>query len=316
MGKKYDILCLGLIVSDVLARPVSSDIFAVDTTRVDSIDIMPGGDAMNEAIILSKLGVKVGLVGKVGDDAFGRMVLGEAENSGVDISNVKIDKSIKTATSIVLVNKNGDRNFVYCKGNNDYFSLEDIDLSIIKQAKIVSLASLFELPMLERGGIEVIFKEARINGVITVADITHDTYGIGLKGIKDILACTDIFLPSYVEAVYLTGEKEPGRAAEALLECGVKTVVIKLGAKGCYIKTKEESHHIGTFDAPVLDTTGAGDNFVAGFLTGMLHGWDIKKCGIFANATGSICVREVGATTAVKSMEQVLNFMETGKLID
>lgn len=312
--KKFDILCLGLIVSDLLVSPVDKGIFDIDTTKVEKIDLLPGGDAMNEAIILSRLGAKTGLMGKVGDDVFGQMVLGEARKSGVDVSNVKIDVSTRTTTSVVMIKENGDRNFVYCKGNNDVLSLEDIDLSVISQSKIISVGSVFELPMLDRCGIEIIFKTARESGVITAADVTHDVYGIGLEGIKGILKYADILIPSFVEAVYLTGEKEPEKAADILLGYGVKTVVIKLGALGCYIKTREEGQLIGAYDAKSVDTTGAGDNFIAGFLTGILKGWELKKCGMFANAVGSICVGELGATTAVKNIEQVVEFMENNKI--
>jgi sugar/nucleoside kinase (ribokinase family) len=312
-NKKYDILCIGLMVSDLLVMPARKEIFDVDTTQVDKIELAPGGDAMNESIILARLGVKVGLIGKVGSDLSGRMLLMEAEKNGVDISNVKIDKDTKTTISIVLINNNGDRNFIYSKGNNDTFCLNDIDLSVIGQARIVSVGSIFELPMLDKNGIEIIFKEAKVNNVITAADVTHDVYGLGLNGIKSILQYTDIFIPSYIEAVYLTNEKEPDKAAEILLEHGVKIVVIKMGAKGCYIQTLTEHYFINAYDVVAVDTTGAGDNFVAGFLTGILNGWNLKQCGMFANAVGSICVDEAGATTAVKSMNQVMQFMKDTK---
>jgi sugar/nucleoside kinase (ribokinase family) len=279
-----------------------------------AIDLMPGGDAMNEAVIMSRLGLHVGLIGKIGDDSLGHMVLEKAEKSGVDIDNVKISGSTGTTTSVVLINEKGDRNFIFCKGSNSVFSMEDIDLSMIGRSKIISVGSLFELPMLDRGGIETIFKKAKEKKVTTAADVTHDVYGLGLEGIKGVLTYTDIFLPSYVEAVYLTKREDPEKAAEMLLNCGVKIVVIKLGPKGCYIKTGEESLYINTYDVKRVDTTGAGDNFVAGFLTGTLKGWDLKKCGMFANVVGSICVGEVGATSSVQSMEQVLKFMRENKL--
>jgi sugar/nucleoside kinase (ribokinase family) len=315
-GKKYDVLCLGLIVADLLIKPAGKEIFVVDSTMVETIDFMPGGDAMNESVIMSRLGLRVGLIGKIGDDAFGHTVLEEAEKSGVDISNVKICGNTKTTTSVVLIDKTGDRNFVYCKGNNDVFSIEDIELSIIRKTKIISVGSLFELPMLDGCGIETIFKKAKASNVTTAADITHDIYGLGLEGIKGILANTDIFIPSYLEAVYLTKEKDPEKAAEVFINCGVMIAVIKLGSKGCYIKTREESFYVNTYNVKRVDTTGAGDNFVAGFLTGIFKGWDLKKCGMFANAVGSICVMEVGATSSVQSMEQVLKFMQENKIAD
>jgi sugar/nucleoside kinase (ribokinase family) len=309
MNKDYDILCIGLIVADLLVKPVDKGIFDVDTTKIDKIIVMPGGDAMNESMVLARLGKKVGLVGKVGDDAFGHMVLQNAKENKVDTSNVKVDSSTITSTSIVLINKNGIRNIVYCNGNNQSFSLGDIDLSVIKRAKMVNIGSLLGLPELDKSGAEIIFKEAKANHVITSADTNHDICGIGLAGIKGILKYTDIFMPSYYEAKALTNETDPEKMADVFLNCGVKTIVIKLGINGCLIKDTKESFLLPTCDANTIDTTGAGDNFVAGFLTGILNGWSLRKSGMFANAAGALSTQEVGACVAVKSADQVEDFM-------
>lgn len=312
--KTFDILCVGIIVADQLVKPVDRGIFDVDATRVDEIKVMPGGDAMNEAIILSRLGRRVGLVGKVGEDQFGKMVLREAEENGVDVSNVKVDGSVVTSTSIVLINENGDRNFVYCAGNNDKLSLADIDQSIFKRTKIVSIGSVLGLAALDGAGAKALFKEAQACGAITSADTNHDSRRLGFEGVRGVLEYTDIFIPSYDEARYLTNETEPERMCDIFLGCGVKTVVIKNGARGCFIKNYEGSFALPAYKARAIDTTGAGDNFVAGFLTGISMGWDLKKCGMLANATGALSTEEIGATSAVRGIDQVKAFMDKNKI--
>jgi len=311
MNKDYDILCIGLIVADLLVKPVSSKVFDVDTTLVDQIDLTNGGDALNESIILSRLGNKVGLAGKVGCDAFGDMLVKTALKNNINVDNIKIDSNSRTGMCIVLVNENGDRNFVVQRGANATLSVNDIDLSIIKHAKIVNIGSVLSLKLLDKDGVVAIFKEARLNNVMTTADITHDSYKIGFSGIKEMLAYTDIAFPSYGDAAYLTNETEPEKIADVFLNAGVQTIVIKLGEKGCYIKSLKESYLIDSYKTEVLDTTGAGDNFVAGFLTGVLKGWDLKKCGIFANAVGALCVQKVGATASVQSLDQVLDYINS-----
>ena len=309
MVKKYDILCIGLIVANLPVRPVNPDVFDKDVNLVDAITMLPGGDAMNEAIVMSKLGNKVGLVGKIGKDEFGNMLIKHAKNSKVNVKNIKTDNNSNTSVCVVLVDENGKRNFLSYRGANNTLSVEDIDLSIIREAKILNIGSMFALPMLDKGGAEIILREARKNHVITAADMKYDSFHIGFEGIKNTIPFIDYFFPSYDEAAYLTNEKDPVKMADILQEAGAKTVVIKLGKEGCYIQSPTEKHRLVPYDVDVLDTTGAGDNFVAGFLTGILKGWSLKKCGMFANAVASISVQNVGATTAVESMEQVIDFL-------
>jgi sugar/nucleoside kinase (ribokinase family) len=169
--------------------------------------------------------------------------------------------------------------------------------------------------MFDGAGAEALFKEAKRNNVITVADTVRDKVGMGLKGIAGVLEYTDIFIPSYSEAKYLTNEAEPEEMADVLLDCGAKNVVIKLGGKGCFIKAGGNSRVIPPFKTNVIDTTGAGDNFVAGFITGILKGWSIWDCGEFANAVGALAVQGIGATNAVKTMEQVREFISKAERI-
>jgi sugar/nucleoside kinase (ribokinase family) len=308
--KSLDVACIGLLVADVIVKPVTKSIFETDSTRVREIVFLPGGDAVNEAISLTSLGLKVALVAKIGADTFGEAVLRRMQEKKIDTRYVKPSTQTVTSTSLVLVNELGDRNIVFCAGNNDHLCLEDIDFDLLSQAKVVSIGSLCALGGLDGKGTTAIFQEAKKHGAITIADANIDIHDIGLEGISSTLGVTDYFIPSYGEACKLTGETEPKKISGKLLDKGTGTVIIKLGAEGCFIMNKNEQYTLSTYDVKVVDTTGCGDNFVAGFITGLLQGWDLQRCGLFANAVGSLNSMALGACSMTKTIDDVLDFME------
>ncbi len=303
-----DVLCVGLMVANIPVMPVDRGIFDVDITQVGRIEILPGGDAFNEAAIMSRLGVRAGLVGRLGHDIFSETLLTAAQEAGVDVSNVRIGDEPNTSVCIVLIKQDGSRNFCTYKGANGQLSIADIDLEILGRTRIVNIGGLYAMPAFDGAGAEELFAEAKRRGVVTSVDTKYDTYKIGFAGIRGMLRHTDYFLPSYDEAAHISGEKDVARIAEAFMDAGVLNVVIKLGGDGCYLRTAERVLMIPPVKAEVVDTTGAGDNFVAGFLTGLSNGWDVEKCGRFANAVGSLATTKVGAVTAVQSMAQVLEY--------
>jgi sugar/nucleoside kinase (ribokinase family) len=222
------------------------------------------------------------------------------------VTGVRIGTEPDTGVAILMIQADGTRNFCTYKGANGLFSLSDMDLSVLRQARIVSIGGLFAMPAFDGGGAEELMAEAKRRGAITSVDTKNDMRGIGLAGIAGILRHTDYFLPSRDEAARMTGETEVARMADALLEAGERNVVIKLGGDGCWLRTADRGLAIPPVRAKVADTTGAGDNFVAGFLAGISRGWELERCARFANAAGSLSTTAVGSTTAVRSMEQVL----------
>ena len=152
-----------------------------------------------------------------------------------------------------------------------------------------------------------LFSHARKHGVITVAD-----YSIG-KGdekvdrsmVSAMFRQTDYILPSYAEASLITGETEIRRIIEALQDMGAANIVLKLGGKGCYLHANGIDKMIEAYPARVVDTTGAGDCFAAGFIYGVAKGMDVEVCARLGCAAGSIAVEAVGANTALRSREQI-----------
>ena len=310
ISKDFDVICIGLIAANIPIYPVSETILDADVSLVNKMDIIPGGDALNQAIILSRLGRKTGLCGMIGRDVFGRFLSDEIIKNNVDTSAVIVDECGHTASCAVLVQANGSRNFLSFRGANENFSPYDIPADKIFNTRIVSIGSLLALPLLNGSKLTGFFRAAKEHGCITAVDTKHDTYHIGLEGIRESLNYVDYFLPSYDEASFLSGETDIDRIAGFFLEAGVKNVIIKWGAQGCFFRSVNCKQIIPAVNAETIDTTGAGDNFIAGFLHAVLCGWDIIKCCNYANAVGAISTTKVGATAAVESEVQVNNYIQ------
>lgn len=306
-----DVICIGLMVCDFIIKPIDKTVFDLDSTRLDTLEISSGGDALNAAINMSKLGLNVGLAGKVGNDILGNYLINQAESSGVNTHGVIKKDNCTTSTSIVLVDKTGERHFAYYGEANDSFSINDIDFNYLAEAGIVHIGSAMALNSLDGEGIKELFKRVKKLGSSTSMDVTWDSTGQWLGKIEKALEYTDIFMPSYNEAKSISGRETPEEMEVFFKKYGIKILAIKLGSKGCYVTDFNERHYIKTFEnVKVLDTTGAGDSFVAGFLTGMTKNWGIYKSGLFGNAVASNCVMEFGATAGIKSINHILQFIE------
>ena len=306
-----DVYCVGQIVVDVLIKPVNSVNFDVDTKKVDNICLRTGGDCSNAAIALSKLGNKVGITMRIGKDCFGDFVLWEMKKNGIDITGLKISEEASTSVCVVLINKEGKRTFLYYGGANELLEYEDVIIPFIEKTKIVHVGGTFLLPNFDGEGAAKLFKIAQEKKKLTSMDVTWDTAGKWLETIKPCLKYLDFFMPSYEEAKKITGRNDPGDMASFLQDEGVKTVVIKLGKNGCYVKgPKEESFYLPAYDVKAIDTTGAGDSFVAGFLTGVIKNWGLRKCADFASAVSAYCIQNIGATSGIPGFNDVVKLMK------
>lgn len=300
---QYDVTIIGAAIIDVLAGPVSDKILTAGSTPMETIRLSFGGDALNEAVILSQLGVKTELVSKVGNDDAGKQVLSFLKDKQVGI-NVKVEDGLETGINIVLIDKDGERRFLTNpSGSLRKLAEEDIMEKLDTAADIVCLASMFVSPMLDIPAMERVFKKIKSKPErILIADMTTAKNGETLKDIAGLLPYIDYIIPNETEAERLTGEKDAFRNAELFLEHGANCVIIKRGAKGCLIKTLEQEIIVPAYNkAKAVDTTGAGDSFVAGFIRGLINGMPLEECARFGGAVASCTVEKVGANAAIRS---------------
>ena len=311
MEKTYNVLCIGVLVMDIMAKPVPVTIFEDDTTITEHMITSLGGDAANEAVICSKLVGKTGLIAKVGDDMAGNQLIKILREEGVDTRNIRKTSDLDTSMSIVLINSVGERCFIAAKNrSNDFFCKDDFDIHIIKETRVLSYGGMYHMTRFDPDAPDIM-KYAQDNGVITIADCIRDIHGLGDPYARRMLPHIDYFVPSFVEAKNILGTENLLEMTTRFRSYGCPNVIIKLGAQGVFIDSPAFQGIVPTFlDAPVKDTTGAGDNFVAGFICALLEGRKIEDAALFANAAASISIGEIGATAAVQNREQINHFLE------
>lgn len=302
---KNDITIIGAAIIDVLAGPVDEKIMKNGSTPMQNIRMSFGGDALNEAVIASRLGLKAELISKVGNDEAGKQVLDFLKEKGVH-TKVKVEDGLETGINIVLIDPAGERRFL----TNPSSSLrklaeEDIIEHLEDAADIVCLASIFVSPLLDIPAMERVFQRIKSKkDRILVADMTTAKNGETLEDIKCLLPYIDYIIPNETEAERLTGEKDVYRNADRFLAHGASCVIIKRGAKGCLIKTAEQEIEVPAYPGvTAMDTTGAGDSFVAGFLWGLKNKLPLEECARFGCAVASCTVEKVGANAAIESPE-------------
>jgi len=305
-----EVACLGIMVADVVARPVIELPERGRLTLVDQMELHTGGCAVNTGISLTKLGVEVGVLGAVGDDGFGDFVVSELKRYGIDTRGVTRKANVNTSATMVMVEPDGERRFLHYLGANAELVEDDIDDAAYKNAKVLHIAGALVLPGIDGEPTARILRRARELGLTTSFDTVWDAKGNWMRLVEPCLPHVDIMLPSLAEAQMLTGRKSPQDVAEVLMGYGVRTVGLKMGEEGAYVRTNEEEYFVPPFSVEAVDATGAGDAYVAGFLTGLVRGWPLEKTARFANAVGALCVTAIGATTGVRSLEETLEFME------
>lgn len=307
------IVCLGILVVDIIAKPVVEIPEEGKLTLADTISFYTGGCATNTAIDLAKLGEDVGIIGAVGKDLSGEFLENELKKQNVNIDGIVKIQDINTSTSVVLTNQKGERSFIHSMGSNAHFSKEFIRMDLIDQCQILFIAGALLMPKFDGAEMAETLKIAKEKGIYTVLDTAWNSESNWMDSISPCLPFLDVFIPSYEEARMLSGLSDEKEMSNLFLELGAKNVVIKLGEKGCYIKNSMEDVYISGFKVNSVDTTGAGDSFVAGFIKGIVNGWDIKKSALFANAVGALCVMGVGASTNIKDTDETIQFIKENR---
>lgn len=305
--QEIDVIIIGAAIVDLPLRPVSKEVFDVVSYPVDDISMTIGGDALNEATIITRLGHKVALMSCIGIDAAGLFVLEHCKRNNINTNFIKQDSNKHTSINVGLVAKDGERTFITNRqGSLWKFSLDDLELSNLKGAKILSFASIFNNPLFDNKALVKVFKKAKEEGMIICADMVSPRLNEKLEDIKEALSFIDYFFPNFEEASLMTEETNEEKVAEILYQCGIKNVIMKIGKRGCLIRNANGIKIIEACKGvTAIDTIGAGDNFASGFISALLEGKNIDDCARYANCTAAISIQYTGATNGVKNREMV-----------
>ena len=302
-----DVLSLGIYVVDVLGRPIDRFPEKGKLALFDELEIHTGGCANNTAIALTRLGLSAGAMGKVGTDAFGDLILQTLMDNGVNTVGMQQDPNASTSFTFVAVASDGERTFYHYIGANGELCEANLDWDVIKSTKILHIAGALVMPRFDGAPMANVLQKAKTLEIMTSLDTAYDATGKWMGILEPCLPYVDIFMPSIVEAQHLTGISDAREITQFLRSrYGIHTIVIKMGENGSYVSTPEMEHFASAYPVTVVDATGAGDAYVAGFLAGIIMGWDLKATAELASATGAACVTAMGTTAGIQNLEETL----------
>jgi sugar/nucleoside kinase (ribokinase family) len=309
MISSCEVYCVGNAVADVLARPVDHLVPPGTSQPLEDVALAPGGNSINTAIALARLGVSVRVAAAIGNDRFGQFIRDRVRAEGIDDAGLVNLPGGKTSTSIVLVETTGERRFLHLRGVSAFFSGWNLDWAQVEGSRIFHYASAFAIPAFDETSLEPALRRARDLGCLTSMNICWDVRGGWLKTVQSALAHTDFIFPNREEGRELTGESEPAAIAARLRGLGVKTVIVKLGAAGCYVESPQGSFIAPGFAVQPVDTTGAGDCFAAGFLAAICRGQSLTLAARHANANGALATLGLGGADSAPTLAQLEDFL-------
>ncbi len=274
-----------------------------EEAAVTGFKMSGGGSAANTIVGLTRLDLKTGFIGKVASDTEGKFLLDELEREGVNINGVTVSEIGRSGVVMGFIDLKGDRALYVDPGVNDQLDFKEIDIDYISDTEFLHLSSFVaEQPFTA---------QKQLINELSAVKICFDPGAIyaikGLNSNKPIIRKSYAVLPNEIEVNQLTGE-DYQEGAKLFLKLGANLVAVKLGKKGCYVTNGKESHLIDAYKVNVVDTTGAGDAFNAGFIYGLVNGKDLYTCGRLGNFVASRCVSAMGARTGLPRSTELKEF--------
>jgi ribokinase len=261
-----------------------------------------GGSAANTVVGLARLGCRVGFVGKVAADREGRMLLGEFRKESVDTRGIAVAKQGRSGTVMGFVDEDGERALYIDPGVNDQVEFSEKNKKYASQTVFLHLTSLVGEESFQA---QKRIVEALPEDVMVSLDPGALYARKGLAALESIVENCFVLMPNAGELELLTGMADYRSGAEAMLRKGVKVVAVKLGSRGCYVTDGRQSHSVEAFKVSVVDTTGAGDAFCAGFLYGLINHKGLEECGRTGNFVASRCTTRMGARAGLPTVKDL-----------
>jgi sugar/nucleoside kinase (ribokinase family) len=308
LEKVLTAIVFGNVTLDVICYPVN-EVPRHESIAFEDVAVTPGGCGSNTAIGLAASGIPTGIVACTGDDDSADLLFRYWEKVGVDVRFVQRTNEKPTGTSVGLIDDDFQPRFIHTSGANRGLTAAVIDPQAFADAgaRFFHIAGFFVLPNLFEDVAEKL-AELRTLGITTSLDVVFNVRMNDPKlraALWESLPQLDFFIANDHEAFRLTGESDPVNSAAILQERGAENVIIKLGAQGCYALSERFTGMVPAFKVEVVDTTGAGDAFAAGFVAALSQGKDVETSCKAGNQAGAHVVQKLGAIAAwVDEMEK------------
>ena len=307
MPRVPDVVALGAHILDILGRPVETIPEGQGGALIEEIRLSPAGAAGGTAVTMAKLGLSVLSAGAVGTDDAGRVLVEALERFGVDCSGLVRRSEVQTSATILPIRPNGDRPALHVIGANGTYTIDDVPWDAISSASFLHVGGP---EFLGPENAASILSRARASGTVTTCDILADGWPELLDMLAPAMEHVDYLFPNEEQAIALTGASAWEDAARALLGRGIGTVVVTRGASGAAIVAADGVEHVPAFETEVVDTTGCGDAFVAGFIRGLSLEKSPSEAAVIGSATASLVAGGLGSDAGEFDLDRVLEFAD------
>lgn len=248
-----------------------------------------GGKGANQACAIGKLGGNVAMLGAVGNDNFGKDLSNALSSNNVNINNLLIKNDVSTGIAVITVANDGANHIIVAQGANALITKDDIKEKLISSFDIIVMQ--LEIPL------EIAKYAASVAKKLGKTVVLNPSPAVKLD--KEFLSCVDILIPNETEIDIIGG-------IDYVLECGVKNIILTLGADGCDLITKEKRKHFDAYKVDVVDTTAAGDSFLGGVVRTIADGKNIEEAIEFATKVSNITVTKKGAIDSIPTYNEVI----------
>jgi len=277
---------------DILVSHIDKDSFFSGTFKADHIETRFGGDALNETYVLHHFRQDVKLISLLGDDLYGNLIYNDLKNKRIRTNEDILRNDMETSVSIVLIQEDGERILV---GNKEgsVRQLKLSDIMIDEDCKILVFASMFSSPYLYDYNLNPFYKEIKERNILTFMDTSSPKNNEKVRDLT-FLKYIDYFFCNEEEAIQLCDETDLHQIEEIFYHAGARNVIIKCGKNGCYYRNQYYPADRNIF---CVDSTGAGDSFVAGFIIGINSGLSTAQSLKIANQFGGNACSHIGAVS-------------------
>jgi sugar/nucleoside kinase (ribokinase family) len=308
------VVSFGAHIADALGWPFTAVPPGQQLAPLERIRFTVAGTAAAPAVDLAKLGVDVASVGRVGADAIGDFVRTTMTGYGVDTTHLLTDPDLQTSASLLPIRADGSRPALHVIGANAALREEDVPWDLVARARVFHLGGLFVLPGVDGEPAGRILRRARELGVTTTVDFLMSPRPDAAELLEPVLPHVDYLLPNVEEAGWLAGTEDRAAIVSWLHARGVGCTVLTLGGDGVSVARNGEPETVlPAFDVDVVDTTGCGDAFTAGFVSGLLEGLDLLDAADRGLACGSLVATGLGSDAGIVDLAQVEEFRRAGR---
>ena len=307
--RPHQVAVIGPHILDVLGRPVETIPPGQGSARLTEIRATAAGTGGGTAVDLATLGASVRSFGAIGTDLLADILVAALTGRGVDVSGLTRSAAAQTSATILPIRPNGERPALHVPGATRQFQLTDLDLGALAGCDAVVLGGPDALTGLTADDLAVITRASRDAGAIVLVDVLHPGSPRDFERLAGALAAADWFCPNSDQLLALTGRDTLDEAIADVLALGTGGVAVTVGADGCLLSHGGDRWQVPAIAVDVVDTTGCGDAFNAGMLTGLLLGCEPPDAARLAVACGSLVATGLGSDAGLTGLGQALDFL-------